>query len=100
MTSIPLQEPTFSNSFVAQIQFGSLEGWNNWYGQSNQYIILPKQTGKSSIDDYIDVLDQYNQSIIEDFEIISSNVENIIIIKQNGFSPLDDSDANAILIFK
>lgn len=99
-TSIPLQEPIFDNSFTIQIQFGNLEGWSNWQGQSDQYIILPKQAGKSSITDYIDILDQYNQSIIEDFEIIDSNIENIVIIKQNGFSPLDDSDANAILIFK
>lgn len=88
----------WSYSNTQQITLGQLEGWNNWEGQQTQYIILPKVAGKLTITDYIDILDQFNQSIIEDFEIINSNT--VIIIKQNGFSPLDDSDQNGKLIIK
>lgn len=100
VTSIPEIEPNWDITNTQQTILGELNGWNNWMNQNNQYIIVPKQAGKSIISDYIDVLDQFNQSILEDFEIVDSNVENIIVIKQDGFSPLDDSDYNGKLIIK
>ena len=99
-TVLPQEEPEWSISGNQQITLLNLDGWDNWKEQDNQYIILPKKAGKSIITDYIDILDQFNQSIIEDFEIIDSNIETIVIVKQNGFSPLDDSDQNGKLIIK
>lgn len=99
-TELPESEPEWNISSNQQITLLNLIGWNNWKEQDNQYIILPKKVGKSIITDYIDILDQFSQSIIEDFEIIDSNIETIVIIKQNGFSPLDDSDQNGKLIIK
>ena len=99
-TSIPQSIPTFSSTSASTVTLGNLVGWSNWYGQDNQYIILPAVSGKSQTSDYIDITDQYNQSILGDFEIVSSSLPSIVVIKQNGFSPLDDSDASAILIFK
>lgn len=92
-------EPEWNYSNKQQITLKQLVGWDNWKGQPTQYIILPKQDEKSAISDYIDILDMFNQSIIEDFNIV--NINNIIVvIKQIGFSPLDDSDENVVLKFK
>lgn len=92
-------EPEWNYSNKQQITLKQLVGWNNWKGQPTQYIILPKQDEKSAISDYIDILDMFNQSIIEDFNIV--NINNImVVIKQIGFSPLDDSDENVVLKFK
>lgn len=92
-------EPEWNYSNKQQITLKQLVGWDNWKGQPTQYIILPKQDEKSAISDYIDILDMFNQSIIEDFNIV--NINNImVVIKQIGFSPLDDSDENVVLKFK
>lgn len=92
-------EPEWNYSNKQQITLKQLIGWDNWKGQPTQYIIFPKQDEKSAISDYIDILDMFNQSIIEDFNIV--NINNImVVIKQIGFSPLDDSDENVVLKFK
>ena len=92
-------EPEWNYSDKQQITLKQLVGWDNWKGQPTQYIIFPKQDEKSAISDYINILDMFNQSIIEDFNIV--NINNImVVIKQIGFSPLDDSDENVVLKFK
>ena len=100
VTTIPSEPLIWNYANTRQIQLKNLIGWNEWMGQSNQYIIVPAISGKTEIDEYIDITDQFNQSILDDFEIVESSLQNIIVIKQSGFSPLDDSDGNGNLILK
>lgn len=98
-TELPSEEPTWIISSTQEVTLANLYGWSEWRGQDNQYILLPKKVGRSTVADYINILDQFNQSIISDFEIDSeNNIETVVAIKQSGF-PLDTSDQNAKLIF-
>ena len=76
-----------------------LQGVSNWYNQNNQYIILKHINGKNNITDYINVTDSLGGSLTDQF-IISSINNNIVYIKWNGLSPLDNSDQGIKIIFK
>ena len=99
-TSIPTSIPNWSNSILNTISFGQLEGWSDWEGQENQYLVLPSEEGKIDISDYIDVTENnFGTSLLDGFEEIESSVQGIIVLQWNGFSPIEDSE-HTFLTFK